>query len=155
MKRSLQEVIELIIFGLIALVIGTGLLWVMGWLLGLVGIVFKFIAGIIWVLLRYILPVAIVAGIIFFVVRFFANRQSQEKAVSDQASTEQTLAKDPGSVEDSPKVVQEIESAETATSDQEAATSDKESDQTSESSEPTQAIENSEDAKPDEDKKEQ
>jgi hypothetical protein len=82
MKRSLQEVIELIIFGLIALVIGTGLIWVMGWLLGLIGIAFKFIAGIIWVLLRYILPVAIVAGIIFFIVRFFAGRNKKEAVLA-------------------------------------------------------------------------
>ncbi len=82
MKRSLQEVIELIIFGLIALVVGTGLLWVMGWLLGLIGIVFKFVAGIIWVLLRYILPVAIVAGIIFFIVRFFTGRNKKETVLA-------------------------------------------------------------------------
>lgn len=87
MKRSLQEVIELIIFGLIALVIGTGLLWIMGWLLGVLGILFKFIAGIIWVLLRYILPVAIVAGVIFFVVRFLANRNKQEAVVASSPET--------------------------------------------------------------------
>jgi hypothetical protein len=69
MKRSLQEVIELVVFGLIALLIGTGILWLLGWLLGFVSIVFTFIAGLIWTLLRFIIPIAIVAGVLFFLYR--------------------------------------------------------------------------------------
>jgi hypothetical protein len=81
MKRSLQEIVELIVFGLLALLIGTGVLWVLGWLLGIVAIVFKFIAGILWLLLRYILPIAIVAGVVFFIVRFFVNRGKTDKPI--------------------------------------------------------------------------
>lgn len=77
MKRSLQEIIELVIFGLIALLVATGLLWLGGWLLGGVGVVFKFIAGLLWALLRFVLPIAIVAGVIFFLVRLLAKPRNK------------------------------------------------------------------------------
>ncbi len=86
MKRSLQEIVELVIFALIALVVGTGLLWVFGWLLGLVGIIFKFIAGLIWIVLRYILPVAIVAAVIFFLIRFVTNRSKKPAEAAKAAA---------------------------------------------------------------------
>ena len=35
MKRSLQEVVELVIFDLVALLVGTALVWVLGWVLSL------------------------------------------------------------------------------------------------------------------------
>jgi predicted lipid-binding transport protein (Tim44 family) len=69
MKRSLQEVVELVVFGLIALLLGTGVLWLVGWVFGLVGLLFKVLAGLIWWLLRFIVPVAIVAGLVYFLVR--------------------------------------------------------------------------------------
>lgn len=75
MKRSLQEVIELVVFGLIALLIGTGILWLLGWLLGLVSVVFTFIAGLIWALLRFIIPIAIVAGVLFFLYKMFTREK--------------------------------------------------------------------------------
>jgi uncharacterized membrane protein len=69
MKRSLQEIVELVVFGLIALLLATGLLWVVGWLFGLLGTLFVWLAGVIWALLRFIVPVALVAGIVYFLVR--------------------------------------------------------------------------------------
>jgi hypothetical protein len=74
MKRSLQEVVELVVFGLIALLIGTGLLWLVGWLLGLVSVVFIAIAGWVWQLLRFIIPVALAAGVIYFIYRLITGR---------------------------------------------------------------------------------
>lgn len=76
MKRSLQEVVELVVFGLIALLIGTGVLWLGGWVLGWVGLLLKFLAGLIWWLLRFIVPVAIVAGLIYFLVRVLQGDRS-------------------------------------------------------------------------------
>ncbi len=81
MKRSLQEIVELIVFGLIALLIGTGVLWLLGWLFGIVGIVFKFIAGLIWMLLRFIIPIAIVAGVVYFIVRMLTKPKNATPAV--------------------------------------------------------------------------
>ncbi len=80
MKRSLQEVVELVVFGLIALLIGTGVLWLGGWVLGWVGLLLKFLAGLIWWLLRFIVPVAIVAGLIYFVVRVLQGDRSARQA---------------------------------------------------------------------------
>lgn len=77
MKRSLQEVAELVVFGLIALLIGTGLLWLGGWALSLVGLLLKSLAGLLWLLLRYIVPVAIVAGLVYFLVKAAQGRQPE------------------------------------------------------------------------------
>ncbi|MGL4610813.1 MAG: hypothetical protein ACRCYY_14225 [Trueperaceae bacterium] len=82
MKRSLQEVIELVVFGLIALLIGTGLLWLVGWLLGIVSVVFIAIAGWIWQLLRFIIPVALVAGVVFFLYRVITKRNKPVSVTS-------------------------------------------------------------------------
>lgn len=82
MKRSLQEVIELVVFGLIALLIGTGLLWLVGWLLGIVSVVFTAIAGWVWQLLRFIIPVAIAAGVVYFIYRLISNRDKKVTTVS-------------------------------------------------------------------------
>lgn len=74
MKRSLQEVVELVVFGLVALLIGTGLLWVVGWVLSLGGLLLKALAGLLWLLLRFVVPVAIVAGIVYFIVKALQGR---------------------------------------------------------------------------------
>jgi hypothetical protein len=86
MKRSLQEVVELVVFGLIALLIGTGVLWLGGWVLGWVGLLLKFLAGLIWWLLRFIVPVAIVAGLIYFLVRVLQGDRSSRPATPAPAS---------------------------------------------------------------------
>jgi hypothetical protein len=74
MGRSLKEIVELVVFGLIALLLVTGLVWLIGWVLGLAGLALKFFAGVIWSLLRFVIPIAVVAGLVYAVVRFFMNR---------------------------------------------------------------------------------
>ena len=64
MKRSMQEVVELVVFALIALLVGTGLVWLSGWILGLVGTLLTWLAGLVWSLLRFLVPVAVVAGLL-------------------------------------------------------------------------------------------
>lgn len=78
----MQEIIELVVFGLIALLLGTGLLWVLGWLMGLAGIVFKFAAGFLWSLLRFIVPIVIIGGVAYALVRFFQNQSSRPPATT-------------------------------------------------------------------------
>lgn len=77
MKRSLQEVVELVVFGLVALLVGTALLWVLGWVLSLGGALFKALAGLLWLLLRFIVPIAIVAGLVYFLVKALQGRNSE------------------------------------------------------------------------------
>jgi predicted lipid-binding transport protein (Tim44 family) len=99
MKRSLQEVIELVVFGLIALLIGTGILWLLGWLLGIVSVVFTFLAGIIWGLLRFIIPVALVAGVLFFIYKLF-TREKPTPITTSAAAT--PLSETPTEVVETP-----------------------------------------------------
>src|SRR5690606_24803476 len=87
MKRSLQEYVELVVFGLIALLVGTGLLWVLGWVLSLGGIVLKGLAGLLWMLLRFIVPVAIAGGLVYFLVKAAQDRQKPAAAGAGSAST--------------------------------------------------------------------
>ena len=74
MRRSLQEIIELVVFGLIALLLGTGLIWLVGWILGLTGLLLKFVAGLIWSLLRFIIPIAVGAAVVYALVRLIQNQ---------------------------------------------------------------------------------
>ena len=97
MRRSFKEIVELVVFGLIALLLATGLIWLIGWVLGLVGIGLKFVAGIIWSLLRFLVPIAIVAGLAYALVRFFLNRNKNNPmpAPKDDSSTSTITATEP------------------------------------------------------------
>ncbi|SRR5690606_32225456 len=75
MRRSLQEYVELVVFGLVALLVGTGLLWLVGWVLSIGGIALKWVAGLLWNLLRFIVPVAIAGGLVYFLVKAAQDRQ--------------------------------------------------------------------------------
>lgn len=77
MKRSVQEIVELAVFGLIATLVGTGVLWVVGWLLGLVGTVMTWLAALIWSLVRFLVPVALVAGLAYALVRLLARSNAK------------------------------------------------------------------------------
>jgi predicted lipid-binding transport protein (Tim44 family) len=83
MNRSLQELIELTVFGLIALLVGVGVLWLVGWLLGLFGTLLVWLAGLIWSLLKFIIPIAIIAGAVYFLVRL---AQQPKPAPATQAA---------------------------------------------------------------------
>jgi predicted lipid-binding transport protein (Tim44 family) len=74
MKRSLQEIVELVVFGLIALLIGTGVLWLVGAIFGLVGTIFGWLAALLWGLLSFLVPVALVAGAVVLIVRWSQGR---------------------------------------------------------------------------------
>lgn len=88
MKRSIQEIIELLVFGLIALLVGTGLLWVVGWAFGGVGYVLKLLAGLIWSLLRFVVPIAVVGAAVYALVRLLQGQRNEraETAASTQGS---------------------------------------------------------------------
>ncbi|MDZ7705639.1 MAG: hypothetical protein U5L04_14285 [Trueperaceae bacterium] len=90
MKRSLQEIIELVAFGLIALLIATGIIWVVGWLLGLVGVLFQIIAGFLWAILRYLIPIAIIAAAVYFLVKLIQNRNKQPAAPNQGGSSDKS-----------------------------------------------------------------
>ena len=70
----MQEIVELVVFGLIAVLVGTGVLWLVGWIIGLVGTLFMWLAGLLWLVLRYIIPVFVILGAIYFLFRLLQNR---------------------------------------------------------------------------------
>ena len=72
----MQEVVELVVFGLIAVLVGTGVLWLVGWLIGLLGSLFMWIAGILWLVLRYIVPVFVILGAVYYLFKLLQNRNS-------------------------------------------------------------------------------
>ncbi len=86
MKRSLQEVVELVVFGLVALLVGTGLLWLIGWLLSLGGLLLKAVAGLLWLLLRFVVPVALVAGLVYFLVKALQGRSDAAPVAATPAA---------------------------------------------------------------------
>lgn len=85
MRRSLQEYVELVVFGLVALLVGTGLLWLVGWVLSIGGVALKWVAGLLWNLLRFIVPVAIAGGLVYFLVK--AAQDRQPKTATGSAGT--------------------------------------------------------------------
>ena len=83
MKRSVQEVVELVVFALIALLVGTGVVWLVGWILGLTGTLLTWLAGLVWSLLRFLVPIALVAGAVYLLVRLM-NRSASKVARESQ-----------------------------------------------------------------------
>lgn len=92
MKRSVQEIVELLVFGLIALLIGTGLLWLVGWIFDLAGVLFKFFAALIWSLLRFIVPVAVGAAIVYALVRLFQQQRDKRATEKNRSAAETNTA---------------------------------------------------------------
>jgi len=99
----MQEVVELVIFALIALLVGTGVVWLAGWLLGLVGTVLTWLAGLVWSLLRFLVPIAVVAGAVYLLVKLM-NRSAERVAGEPQKQpatppSPWTMSKEPGKAE--------------------------------------------------------
>ena len=69
-ERSLQDILEWIVLGLLIAVAVLVVLWVGGWLFTFLGAVLKGLAGIVWVILKFLVPVLIVAAVVYFIVRF-------------------------------------------------------------------------------------
>lgn len=84
MKRSMQEIVELVVFGLIAVLVGTGVLWLVGWLIGLVGSLFMWLAGLLWLVLRYIVPVFVILGAIYYLFRLLQNRNRSGSSTAQE-----------------------------------------------------------------------
>jgi hypothetical protein len=74
MRRTPQEIVELAVFALIALLLGTGVLWLVGALFGLIGSVLGWLAGLLWGLISFLLPVALIAGATVLLIRWAQGR---------------------------------------------------------------------------------
>jgi predicted lipid-binding transport protein (Tim44 family) len=74
MRRTPQEIVELVVFGLIALLLGTGVLWLLGAVFGLVGTVLGWLAALLWGIVSFLVPVALVAGAVVLIVRLVQGK---------------------------------------------------------------------------------
>ena len=72
-----RKTLEVIVKGLVAVVVGLAGMYILGWVLTLLGGILLGFAGIIVALLRWLVPVAILVGIVYFAVT-----QLQSKTVS-------------------------------------------------------------------------
>ncbi|MFO8149891.1 MAG: hypothetical protein R6T93_06325 [Trueperaceae bacterium] len=87
MRRTPQEIVELVVFGLIALLLGTGVLWLLGAVFGLVGAVLGWLAALLWGIVSFLVPVALVAGAVVLIVRVVQGKSLPGVSVRSDAPT--------------------------------------------------------------------
>ena len=87
MRRTPQEIVELVVFGLIALLLGTGVLWLLGAVFGLVGTVLGWLAALLWGIVSFLVPVALVAGAVVLIVRLVQGKPVPGVSVRSEAPT--------------------------------------------------------------------
>ena len=69
-----RKTLEVIVKGLVAVVVGLAGLYILGWVLSLLGGILLGFAGIIVALLRWLVPVAILVGVVYFAVTQLQSR---------------------------------------------------------------------------------
>ena len=92
MKRSVQEIIELVVFGLIALVVGMLVIWGVGWVFTFLGWLFRIIGVFLWTILKFVIPIAIVAGVVYLLVRLITRRNREDGAVAPSSTSNASAA---------------------------------------------------------------
>jgi apolipoprotein N-acyltransferase len=63
-----QKTLEVVVKGFVGAIVALAGLWVLGWLFTFVGSILIGLAGIVVALLKFLVPVAVIAAIIYFVV---------------------------------------------------------------------------------------
>lgn len=76
MERSLRDILEWVVLGLLVVVGVLLALWVGGWVFSFLGKVLLALSGLIWTLLLYAIPLLILAGIGYAVVYFLQKRSA-------------------------------------------------------------------------------
>lgn len=74
MERSLRDLLEWVVLGLLVVVGVLLALWVGGWVFTFLGKVLLALSGLIWTLLLFAVPLLILAGIGYGVVYFLQKR---------------------------------------------------------------------------------
>lgn len=76
MERTLRDILEWVVLGLLVVVGVLLFLWVGGWVFTFLGKLLLALSGFIWTLLTYAVPVLIIAAIGYGVVYFLQRRSS-------------------------------------------------------------------------------
>lgn len=74
MERSLRDIMEWVVLGLLVVVGVLLALWVGGWVFAFLGRVFLALSGLIWQLLKFAIPLLILAAIGYGVVYLLQKR---------------------------------------------------------------------------------
>ncbi len=72
--RTLQDILEWLVLGLL---IAVGLLlalWLGGWVFTFLGKLLLALSGLVWVILKYAVPALVLVGLAYLVVRFLRRR---------------------------------------------------------------------------------
>ncbi len=80
-----QKTLEVVVKGFVGAIVALAGLWVLGWLFTFIGSVLIGLAGIIVALLKFLVPVAVIAAIVYF---FVSQLQSSTSNSSVQARVE-------------------------------------------------------------------
>lgn len=86
MNRSFREIVELVLFGLIAVLVVTGIFWLIGWTFTGVGIALRWLSGLLWLVMKFAIPVAIVGALFYFLVRFIQKNQATQAVAAAETA---------------------------------------------------------------------
>ncbi len=70
-----EEILEWAVLALIVAVVALVAFWLVGWLMVVLGKVFLALSGLIVSLLELLVPVLIVVGLVYLVVRYFQQKR--------------------------------------------------------------------------------
>ncbi len=80
-----QKTLEVVVKGFVAAIVALAGLWVLGWLFSFLGSILIGLAGIVVALLKFLVPVAVIAAIVYF---FVSQLQSSASTPRVQARVE-------------------------------------------------------------------
>ncbi len=87
-----QKTLEVVVKGFVGAIVALAGLWVLGWLFTFVGSILIGLAGIIVALLKFLVPVAVIAAIIYFFVSQLQSSNSSVQARIEPKPIEHTAA---------------------------------------------------------------
>ncbi|MGQ9735028.1 MAG: hypothetical protein ACUVUP_00220 [Thermaceae bacterium] len=74
MDRTLQDILEWLVLGLLTAVSLLLTLWLGGWIFTFLGKLLLALSGVIWAILKYAVPALVLVGLAYLVVRFLQKR---------------------------------------------------------------------------------
>jgi uncharacterized membrane protein YjjP (DUF1212 family) len=75
-----QKTLEVVVKGFVGAIVALAGLWVLGWLFTFIGSVLIGLAGIVVALLKFLVPVAVIAAIVYFFVSQLQSSTSRVQA---------------------------------------------------------------------------
>ncbi|WP_293173299.1 hypothetical protein [Oceanithermus sp.] len=73
---TLEDILEWVVIGLLVAVATLAGLWLVGWVMVFLGKVFLAVAALIVVLLKFLVPALVIAGLLFLILRALSKPQT-------------------------------------------------------------------------------